>query len=147
VTVNPERGGIASILDKQTGRELVDPRSPYLLDQYLYVSGGEGTRLIHNTEHLPAAKLTVSPSGGTAAVNVTPTPWGQSLRYQVSGPHAPEIAVEIRLFDGEKKIEIVNRVKQGAGKRQRGHLLCVPLRRRESAIRVPGTDRDGKSRS
>jgi alpha-mannosidase len=60
VTVNPDRGGISSIFDKQTGRELVDPRSPYLLDQYLYVSGGEGTRLIHLTEHLPAAKLTVS---------------------------------------------------------------------------------------
>jgi hypothetical protein len=112
VTVNPDRGGISSILDKQTGRELVDPRSPYLLDQYLYVSGGEGTRLIHLTEHLPAAKLTVSSSGGASNVNVTQNPWGQSLSYQVSGPHAPEIAVEVRLFDGEKKIEIVNRVKK-----------------------------------
>jgi alpha-mannosidase len=112
VTVNPDRGGISSIFDKQTGRELVDPRSPYLLDQYLYVSGGEGTRLIHLTEHLPAAKLAVSPSGGAAAVNATQNPWGQSLSYRVSGPHAPEIAVEIRLFDGEKKIEIVNRVKK-----------------------------------
>ncbi|HTX39163.1 MAG TPA: polysaccharide lyase family protein [Bryobacteraceae bacterium] len=112
VTVDPARGGISSILDKQAGRELVDRKSPYLLDQYLYVSGGEGTRLIHITEHLPAANLTVSPSGGATAVSTTPTPWGSSLRYQVSGPHAPEIAVEVRLFDGQKKIEIVNRVKK-----------------------------------
>ena len=136
VTVDPNRGGISSIFDKQIGRELVDPRSPYLLDQYLYVSGGEGTRLIHITEHLPAANLTVSPSGGAAAVNVRLTPWGSSLSYRVSGLHAPEIGVEIRLFDGEKKIEIVNRVKKEPVKRQGGHLLCVPLRRPESAIRV-----------
>jgi hypothetical protein len=112
VTVNPERGGISSILDKQIGRELVDPQSSYLLDQYLYVSGGEGTRLIHLTEHLPTANLTVSPSGRAAPVSVTPTPWGQSLTYKVVGPHAPEISVEVRLFDGEKKIEIVNRLKK-----------------------------------
>jgi len=112
VTVDPVRGAISSLFDKQLGRELVDSRSPYLLDQYLYVSGGDGTRLIHITEHLPAAKLTVSPSGGATAVNVTATHWGQSLSYRTSGPHAPEIAVEIRLFDGEKRIEIVNRVKK-----------------------------------
>lgn len=112
VTVNPDRGGISSVLDKQTGRELVDPRSFYLLDQYLYVSGGEGTRLIHLTEHLPTANLTVSPSGRAAAVSLIATPWGQSLSYKVVGPHAPEIAVEIRLFDGGKKIEIVNRLKK-----------------------------------
>ncbi len=112
VTVDPRRGGVSSIFDKQVGRELVDARSPYLLDQYLYVSGGEGTRLIHSTDHLPTAKLTVSPSGGAASVTATRTPWGSTLSYQVSGPHAPEIAVEIRLFDGEKKIEIVNRLKK-----------------------------------
>ncbi len=112
VTVDPERGGVSSIFDKQTGRELVDPRSPYLLDQYLYVSGGEGTRLIHISEHLPDARLTVTPSGGAAAVTATRAPWGSTLRYQVSGLHAPEIAVEIQLFDEQKKIEIVNRLKK-----------------------------------
>jgi alpha-mannosidase len=112
VTVDPRRGGVSSIFDKQVGRELVDARSTYLLDQYLYVSGGEGTRLIHINDHLPTAKLTVSPSSGAAAVTATRTPWGSTLSYQVSGPHAPEIAVEIRLFDGEKKIEIVNRLKK-----------------------------------
>jgi len=43
VTVDPNRGGVSSVFDKQAGRELVDPKSPYLLDQYLYVSGGENT--------------------------------------------------------------------------------------------------------
>lgn len=112
VTVDAARGGISSIFDKQAGRELVDAHSPYLPGQYLYVSGGDGTRLIHITEHLPTAHLTVSTSGAAASVNVTQNPWGPSLTYQVSGPHAPEIAVEVRLFEGDKKIEIVNRLKK-----------------------------------
>ena len=112
VTVDAARGGISSIVDKQTGRELVDPHSPYLLGQYLYVAGGDGTRLIHITEHLPTAHLTVTPSGAAALVSVQQNPWGPSMIYRLSGPHAPEIAVEVRLFDDAKKIEIVNHLKK-----------------------------------
>jgi alpha-mannosidase len=112
VTVDPNRGGVSSVFDKQAGRELVDPKSPYLLDQYVYVAGGDNTRLIHISEHLPIANLTVSAAAGAAGVMAVSTPWGQSLNYRASGPHAPRIDVEIRLFHGEKKIEIVNRLQK-----------------------------------
>ena len=36
VTLDPARCGIKSIVDKKTGRELVNRRSPYALGQYLY---------------------------------------------------------------------------------------------------------------
>jgi hypothetical protein len=36
VTLDLKRGGIRSVLDKRTGRELVDQSSTYLLGQYLY---------------------------------------------------------------------------------------------------------------
>jgi alpha-mannosidase len=36
VTLDPARGGIRSIVDKRTGRELVDQNSTYTLGQYLY---------------------------------------------------------------------------------------------------------------
>ncbi len=36
VTLDPARGGIRSIVDKHTGRELVDQNSSYTLGQYLY---------------------------------------------------------------------------------------------------------------
>ena len=41
VTLDPASGSIASIFDKQLGRELVDPSTPYKFGQYLYVSGGD----------------------------------------------------------------------------------------------------------
>jgi alpha-mannosidase len=36
MTVVRERGGIVSIIEKQTGRELVDPRAPHAFGQYVY---------------------------------------------------------------------------------------------------------------
>ncbi|MEN6575049.1 MAG: hypothetical protein ABFD90_01810, partial [Phycisphaerales bacterium] len=36
ITLDPARGGIRSVVDKRTGRELADPRSDYVLGQYLY---------------------------------------------------------------------------------------------------------------
>ena len=79
VTVDPNRGGVSSIFDKQSGRELVDSKSPYLLDQYLYVAGGDNTRLIHISEHLPNANLTVSPAAGAAGMNAVSHVRGDSL--------------------------------------------------------------------
>jgi hypothetical protein len=61
---------------------------------------------------LPDANLTVSPAAAATAVNAVATPWGQSLRYRASGVAAPRFDVEIRLFNGEKKIEIVNRLQK-----------------------------------
>jgi len=112
VTVDPNRGAVSSVFDKQAGRELVDAKSSYLLDQYVYVAGGDDSRLIHIAEHLPTANLTLSPAAAVTAVNAISTQWGQSLNYRVSGLHAPRIDVEIRLFNGEKKIEIVNRLQK-----------------------------------
>jgi hypothetical protein len=112
VTVDPNRGGVSSIFDKQAGRELVDSKSPYVLDQYVYVAGGDNTRLIHISEHLPNANLTVSPVSAATSVNTAATPWGQSLNYRVSGMHAPWIDVEIRLSNGERRIEILNRLRK-----------------------------------
>ena len=39
VRFDPASGGIASIRDKEFDRELVDPKSPFHLNQYLHVAG------------------------------------------------------------------------------------------------------------
>ena len=36
ITVNKDRGGIVSIIEKTTGREMVDPQAEYAFGQYLY---------------------------------------------------------------------------------------------------------------
>jgi len=112
VTVDPARGGVASIFDKQIQREIVDARSPYLLNQYLYVSGGDGTRIVYMRDHLPNAELKIDPARGGAAATVRATPWGQTIAYSLAGQSAREISTEIRLYNAEKKIEFVNRVRK-----------------------------------
>ena len=112
VTVDPGRGGVTSIFDKQMHREIVDAKSPYLLNQYLYVSGGDGTRLVYMRDHLPNAELRITPAGGGAVATVHATPWGQTIGYTLAGLNAREISTEIRLYNAEKKIEFVNRVQK-----------------------------------
>ena len=50
VTLDPARCGIRSIIDKRTGKELVNPRSPYALGQYLYerFDADQGLRHAHD---------------------------------------------------------------------------------------------------
>ena len=112
VTVDPARGGVASIFDKQIHREIVDARSPYLLNQYLYVSGGDGTRLVYMRDHLPNAELKIDPAVGGAAATVGATQWGETLSYTLAGLNARQISTKIRLYNREKKIEFVNRVQK-----------------------------------
>jgi len=111
IVVDPQAGGIKSIFDKQLNRDIVDASSPYRFNQYLYVSGGDGeTQLVYMRKSLPLAKLTVTGSSGGRVTNFRRTPYGQVLTYETSGLHAPSIATEVILFDGQKRIELVNRV-------------------------------------
>ena len=111
VEVDPQAGGIRSIFDKQLNREIVDQRSPYRFNQYLYVSGGEGeTQLVYLRNPLPFAKLTVTGGGPTRVTGIRRTSYGQVLGYETSGPHAPSISAELILYDGQKRIDLVNRI-------------------------------------
>lgn len=109
ITVDPERAAVSSVMDKQLGREIVDPHSPYLLNQYLYVSGGDGTRLIYMRDHLPQAQLQIAMGRG-ATVTARQAPWGQVLTLTYAAAKARSIVTEIRLPNRGKQIEFVNRV-------------------------------------
>jgi len=111
VEIDPQAGAIKSIVDKQINRELVDTSSPYRFNQYLYVSGGDGsTQIVFMRKSLPFAKLNVGPSVGGRVIALRRTPYGQVLTYETSGPHASSIETDVVLFDHVKKIELVNRI-------------------------------------
>ena len=59
VTFNPTNGAVISLFDKELKRELVDPSAPYQLNQYLYVAGGNGSRIVMNPNG-PEPKLNVT---------------------------------------------------------------------------------------
>src|SRR5208283_2264591 len=105
--------------DKELQRELIDRASPYGLDQYLYVAGGdeEPRTMIVFSDYIggtPQAKLTISPAQAAHVSQVVKTPYGQVMTLQGSGLHAPTLETQIVLFDHEKKIEFINRLHKEA---------------------------------
>jgi alpha-mannosidase len=121
VTLDPVRGAIKSLYDKELGRELVDATSPYLLNEYLYVTGGdsekrrsedEATQLTSPERHAPGAELTVHHPEEGQIVSVEKTPWGHVVRLAARALHTPRIESEILLPDEEKRLEIRNRIRK-----------------------------------
>jgi alpha-mannosidase len=112
VQLDPETGAVRSIYDKQLQRELVSQESPYRFGEYLYVTGGDeapNTILRYNPVH-PKPALEVHPSHNGRIVSVMRAPYGQVARMESENLNTPSIKTEIRLFDHEKKIEVVYEV-------------------------------------
>jgi hypothetical protein len=107
VVFDPATGGITSILDKESGRELVDPKAPYRLNQYLYVAGGNGTRIV---EKGPAPKLTVSTPQKATLRREQFAGLGQTMLVQTSGVMTPRIQCNVILWNDSKRIDILNNV-------------------------------------
>jgi hypothetical protein len=113
--------GIESIVDKDTGAELVDANQPYGFAQFVYASGGEGTRMIHPDQG-PFATFELNTSAGAAlnpprhTVYVTPAqvtdiqmepgvgPIWSEIKILSSAPSMPQVATYVRLYNKEKRI-------------------------------------------
>jgi hypothetical protein len=109
VTLDPASGAIRSIYDKQLQRELVNQQSPYRFGQYLYVTGGDKApnTLLQYSHVYPKPNLDVHPAQHGRLVSVTRTADGWVARLQSTDTNTPEISTEIRLFDHQKKIELI----------------------------------------
>jgi alpha-mannosidase len=109
VTLDPTNGALRSIYDKQLHRELVNEKSPYRFGQYLYVTGGDkGPNTLLQYSHAePTPQLTVHGAENGTLVSVEPTPYGEVARMRSSDTDTPSIETEVRLFNNEKKIELV----------------------------------------
>jgi len=120
ITFDPTRGAIKSLYDKELGQELVDVASPYLVNEYLYVTGGgsekgrgegeEATQLTHLARHLPFAELIVHQPEQGEMVSVEKTPWGHVVKLKAQALPTPLIETDIFLPDDAKRIEICNRI-------------------------------------
>jgi len=129
VQVDASTGAVKSILDKQLNRELVDAKSPYRFNQYVYVQGGgkPPTQIVYMRKSLPLAELKITPSSDGRIVGFKKTPFGQILTVEAKGVHTPSVRTEILLFDGEKKIEFVNHVTKDPVRDKEGVYFAFPV--------------------
>ncbi len=129
IEVDSSSGAVRSLFDKQLNRELVDSASPYRLNQYLYVSGGDetSTQIVYLRKSLPLAKLIVNASSGTGKSGLLrKTPFGQTLSLESKGAGA-SIETEIILFDNEKKVEFINRLHKEPVRSKEGVYFAFPF--------------------
>jgi hypothetical protein len=112
VELDAETGAVRSIYDKQLQRELVSQESPYRFGEYLYVTGGDKApnTILHFDRISPKPELEVHPAGKGKIVSVVQTPTGQVAHLESQALNTPSIKTEVRLFDNEKKSEIVEDV-------------------------------------
>ena len=112
VELDTETGAVKSIYDKQLGHELVSQEGPYRLGEYLYVTGGDKmpNTILHYDRVSPKAELEIHPAGKGKIVAVARTASGQIARMESEATNTPAIRTEVRLFDNEKKIELIEDV-------------------------------------
>jgi hypothetical protein len=108
VEFDPATGGIVSIRDKELGRELVDRKAQFQLNQYVYVAGGSNkTRIVMNPRApAPELKLT-APTKATLEQRKSPG-IGEVMVVNTSGTMAPRVTSIVLAWDDVKRIDFVN---------------------------------------
>jgi hypothetical protein len=110
--MDPQTGAIARLYDKQLNRDLVDTGAGYKLNELLYVSGGEKTRIIEDIAGRQPPRLDISGQRDGRVLSVEKTPSGQRIRVRAGARRVPEIETEISVYDAIKRIDIVNRIRK-----------------------------------
>jgi len=107
VTIDPVAGAIGGIFDKELGRELLDPKSPYKFGAYLYVSGGDdypNNSLYRFGAGLNPPNLTVHPADSGRLVSAKQTALGTVALLRAQAVNTPTVEMEILLPNNEKQI-------------------------------------------
>ena len=112
LTVDLQTGGLKSLYDKTAQRELADTSAPYKLNQYVYVTGGEGSLILNHTFGTPPANLTVHPPAAARIVENIKTPLGQRIVVVTSCSNAPSIRSEYLIYDAIKRVDIANTIEK-----------------------------------
>ena len=135
LTVDSRSGGLKSLFDKTEQRELLDTQAPYKLNQYLYVSGGEGSLILNFTFGTPPANLVIDTPEKAEIVRVRRTPLGQRLEVVAACKNTPAVRSEYLLYDNIKRVDIVNTVEKQETRSKEAVYFAFPF-----AAQKPGLE-------
>jgi alpha-mannosidase len=114
VDLDAASGAIRSIYDKELQRELVDQENDYRFGQYLYVTDSNPANNGPWTWYRGKLDLQIHPTGHGKILSVARTPYGWEAQMESEAANTPKVTTTIRLFDREKKIELVEDVEKNA---------------------------------
>lgn len=128
LTIDEENGGIKSLIDKNTGNELVDQGADYALNEYLYVSGGKDSKIINHGMSTPPADLTIDqPVSAKILENIT-TPLGQRIVVETKAKHTPTVRSTYQLYNDIKRIDVYNKVIKDKVRDKEGVYFAYPFK-------------------
>ena len=157
VTLDPTRCGVRSIVDKRTGRELVDPQSPYALGQYLYErfdtdrvaeftsayvkSPTSGEMISHGKPNLPPAKdfpyCAATAAEATLDLRSDAVSATAVLRAAPRGTIPDATQLRVTLYAGEPWLDLEWSIAQKTPDPwPEAGWLCFPLRADEPRFRL-----------
>ena len=129
ITINKTKGTIESIYDKELGKDLIDPNSPYQAGQFIYELLGK------NRHQLEVLKLDEAfrsvPQDISVSPEITEGPVWKSIILHGSVPGCADkdgITCEIRLYKTEKKIELCYSMKKLAVTDPEGGYVAFPFK-------------------
>jgi hypothetical protein len=135
VTFDPRTGGIASLVDKATGRECIDQAAPYKLNEYLYVSGGDGTDIVDIGAKKPAELTVHEPGEGKLSKLVLPG-LGAFVEVTTSAERTPELSSFVWLGEGTPYIQIINHVTREAERKKEAAYFAFPFAATNPEVRL-----------
>lgn len=118
-------GAIRQIHDKELNRDLVDSAAAHKLNELLYVTGGEGTRVLRDTEKTPA-RLAINGQSGAVVATKSHTPLGERIRIRARSGIA-QVETEVTVYNDLKRIDILNRVHKDEVKDREAVYFAFPF--------------------
>ncbi|MGQ9731864.1 MAG: polysaccharide lyase family protein [Candidatus Zipacnadales bacterium] len=135
MTLDPRTGGIDSLVDKATGRECVDQTAPYTLNEYLYVSGGEGTNIVDLGANKPA-ELTVDEPQNVKFSKLVLPGLGVFVKVSMVARKTPELSSWIWLADDAPYVQIINYVTREAERKKEAAYFAFPFAATNPEVRL-----------
>ncbi|HVP90329.1 MAG TPA: glycoside hydrolase family 38 C-terminal domain-containing protein, partial [Terriglobales bacterium] len=106
LAVDPKAGGISSLVDKDTGRELVDPACPWKLNTYIYEQPEGGRKAVDDMTK--RAKFGRWSPAETTVVPGMHGPVARSLVVKSAPKMCASLEQRIILYDDVKRIDLVD---------------------------------------
>ena len=125
VTADPITGGLSSVIDKETGRELVDAKTKTGLNQYIYENPIGGRNAVNNMAGTVKYDR-FSPVAAAATAGLS-GPVASSLILTSKAKPCSDIRQEIVLYDGLKRIDFVNRLVKDETREAEGLYFAFPF--------------------
>jgi hypothetical protein len=125
IEFDPATGAAKSIFDKIDNRELLDTKAAYQANQYLYVSGGDGTRIVAGGPVEP--KLTVGTVDKPTLKRVRNGTLGETMLMSAAGPQAPRLFTEVTVWNDIRRVDFVNRLTKTLTYKKEGVYFAFPF--------------------